>query len=152
LFLEKLTGISDPESKRKIIGGLFIDVFEGEAKKLGEISLLAQGTLYSDVVESSASIDNPSAKIKSHHNVGGLPARMNMSLIEPLRELFKDEARELGRELGIPNDLIDRHPFPGPGLAVRILSNVTREKIAIKSLKIAVYIKIFGKLLPFCCL
>ncbi|MFC1591762.1 glutamine-hydrolyzing GMP synthase [Thermodesulfobacteriota bacterium] len=127
-FLTKLAGITDPEQKRKIIGVEFIAVFEEEAKKLGQIDFLAQGTLYPDVIE-SVSFKGPSATIKSHHNVGGLPEKMKMQLIEPFRELFKDEVRELGRELGIPDELINRQPFPGPGLAIRILGPVTEEDL-----------------------
>jgi GMP synthase (glutamine-hydrolysing) len=128
LFLEKLAGVSDPEAKRKIIGATFVDVFEAEAKRLGGAAFLAQGTLYPDVIESVSVHGGPSVTIKSHHNVGGLPERMNLKLVEPLRELFKDEVRALGRELGLPETLIGRHPFPGPGLAVRILGEVTQEK------------------------
>ena len=127
LFLSKLAGISDPEQKRKIIGGLFIDVFEAEAKKLGGSDFLAQGTLYPDVIESVSISGGESVTIKSHHDVGGLPARMNMQLVEPLRELFKDEVRLLGKELGLPSDFINRHPFPGPGLAIRIPGAVDTE-------------------------
>jgi GMP synthase (glutamine-hydrolysing) len=127
LFLGKLAGVSDPEEKRKIIGATFIDVFDEEAGKLGGADFLAQGTLYPDVIESVSFIGGPSVTIKSHHNVGGLPVRMNMALVEPLRELFKDEVRALGRELGLPESLIGRHPFPGPGLAIRIPGEVTRE-------------------------
>lgn len=128
LFLGKLAGVSDPEKKRKIIGGLFIDVFEAEAKKIGGADFLAQGTLYPDVIESVSAIGGPSVTIKSHHNVGGLPERMNMKLVEPLRDLFKDEVRALGRELGLPDAFVGRHPFPGPGLAIRIPGEITREK------------------------
>lgn len=130
-FLTALAGISDPERKRKIIGGLFIDVFEEEARKLGGANFLAQGTLYPDVIESVSFTGGPSVTIKSHHNVGGLPERMNLKLVEPLRELFKDEVRELGRELGLPEVFIGRHPFPGPGLAIRIPGEVTEEKLEI---------------------
>ncbi|MGB7263318.1 MAG: glutamine-hydrolyzing GMP synthase, partial [Albidovulum sp.] len=119
LFLGKLEGVSDPETKRKIIGGLFIEVFEKHAKAIGGAEFLAQGTLYPDVIESVSFSGGPSVTIKSHHNVGGLPERMNMQLVEPLRELFKDEVRALGRELGLPESFIRRHPFPGPGLAIR---------------------------------
>ncbi len=129
-FLEKLRGVEDPEKKRKIIGNEFISVFEEEAGKIGEVRYLAQGTLYPDVIE-SVSFKGPSATIKSHHNVGGLPEVMKLELIEPLRELFKDEVRELGEELGMPEDLIWRHPFPGPGLAIRILGEVTPERLEI---------------------
>ena len=131
LFLGKLTGVEDPEEKRKIIGGLFIEVFEEEAEKLGGAEFLAQGTLYPDVIESVSFSGGPSVTIKSHHNVGGLPERMNMALVEPLRELFKDEVRALGRELGLPESLVERHPFPGPGLAIRIPGPVSREKAEI---------------------
>lgn len=128
LFLGELEGVSDPERKRKIIGKLFIDVFDEEAKKIGGADFLAQGTLYPDVIESVSAIGGPSVTIKSHHNVGGLPERMNMKLVEPLRDLFKDEVRALGRELGLPEAFIGRHPFPGPGLAIRIPGEITREK------------------------
>jgi GMP synthase (glutamine-hydrolysing) len=128
LFLGELEGVSDPERKRKIIGKLFIDVFEEEAEKIGGADFLAQGTLYPDVIESVSAIGGPSVTIKSHHNVGGLPERMNMKLVEPLRDLFKDEVRALGRELGLPDAFIGRHPFPGPGLAIRIPGEITREK------------------------
>ncbi|MCB4379533.1 glutamine-hydrolyzing GMP synthase [Synechococcus sp. MU1644] len=128
MFLGELDGVSDPERKRKIIGKLFIDVFEEEAKKIGGADFLAQGTLYPDVIESVSAIGGPSVTIKSHHNVGGLPERMNMQLVEPLRDLFKDEVRALGRELGLPDAFIGRHPFPGPGLAIRIPGEITREK------------------------
>jgi GMP synthase (glutamine-hydrolysing) len=131
LFLKELEGVTDPEKKRKIIGKLFIDVFEAEAKKIGGAAYLAQGTLYPDVIESVSFTGGPSVTIKSHHNVGGLPARMNMELVEPLRELFKDEVRVLGRELGLPETLVDRHPFPGPGLAIRIPGAIERDKITL---------------------
>jgi GMP synthase (glutamine-hydrolysing) len=140
LFLGRLAGVSDPEKKRKIIGASFIDVFEAEAKKLGGADFLAQGTLYPDVIESVSVHGDASVTIKSHHNVGGLPARMNMSLVEPVRELFKDEVRALGLELGMHEDLIRRHPFPGPGLAIRIPGEITREKIAILQEADAVYL------------
>jgi GMP synthase (glutamine-hydrolysing) len=130
LFLEKLAGVVDPEQKRKIIGNEFIYLFENEAQKVGGAAYLAQGTLYPDVIE-SVSFKGPSAKIKSHHNVGGLPERMHLKLIEPLKELFKDEVRAVGRELGLPPELIERHPFPGPGLAVRTLGAVNREDLAL---------------------
>ena len=126
LFLDALEGVSDPEAKRKAIGGLFIDVFEEEAQRIGGADFLAQGTLYPDVIESVSVTGGPSVTIKSHHNVGGLPARMRMKLVEPLRELFKDEVRVLGRELGLPGALVGRHPFPGPGLAIRIPGAITR--------------------------
>jgi GMP synthase (glutamine-hydrolysing) len=128
LFLDGLAGVSDPELKRKFIGKTFIDVFDAEAKKIGGAAYLAQGTLYPDVIESVSFTGGPSVTIKSHHNVGGLPAHMNMKLVEPLRELFKDEVRVLGRELGLPEIFVGRHPFPGPGLAIRIPGEVTREK------------------------
>ena len=126
LFLDGLAGITDPEAKRKFIGKTFIDVFENEARKIGGAAFLAQGTLYPDVIESVSFTGGPSVTIKSHHNVGGLPERMNMKLVEPLRELFKDEVRVLGRELGLPEIFVGRHPFPGPGLAIRIPGEVTR--------------------------
>ena len=128
LFLSRLAGISDPEMKRKIIGSTFIEVFEKEAAKYDNVGFLAQGTLYPDIIE-SVSFRGPSAKIKSHHNVGGLPEKMGLKLIEPLRELFKDEVRAVGKELGLPENLINRHPFPGPGLAVRIIGAVDRDKV-----------------------
>jgi GMP synthase (glutamine-hydrolysing) len=127
-FLGGLEGLTDPEKKRKFIGAEFITVFEAEAKKVGGADFLAQGTLYPDVIESVSFTGGPSVTIKSHHNVGGLPERMNMKLVEPLRELFKDEVRELGRELGLPEVFVGRHPFPGPGLAIRIPGEVTKEK------------------------
>jgi GMP synthase (glutamine-hydrolysing) len=127
-FLGGLKGVTDPEKKRKFIGAEFITVFEAEAKKIGGADFLAQGTLYPDVIESVSFTGGPSVTIKSHHNVGGLPERMNMKLVEPLRELFKDEVRDLGRELGLPEAFVDRHPFPGPGLAIRIPGEVTKEK------------------------
>jgi GMP synthase (glutamine-hydrolysing) len=130
-FIGALEGEADPEKKRKTIGKLFIDVFEREAKKLGGAAFLAQGTLYPDVIESVSFSGGPSVTIKSHHNVGGLPARMNMKLVEPLRELFKDEVRKLGQELGLPQSFVGRHPFPGPGLAIRLPGGVTREKLDI---------------------
>ncbi len=126
-FLDGLAGVADPEQKRKIIGRTFIEVFDAAAQEIGDVDFLVQGTLYPDVIE-SVSVHGPSAVIKSHHNVGGLPAQMKLKLIEPLRELFKDEVRLIGRELGIPDELLMRHPFPGPGLAVRILGEVTQEK------------------------
>jgi GMP synthase (glutamine-hydrolysing) len=127
-FLEKLKGVIDPEKKRKIIGNEFIYVFEEEAGKLGTVDFLAQGTLYPDVIE-SVSFKGPSATIKTHHNVGGLPEKMKLRLIEPFRELFKDEVRELGKELGLPDDTVYRHPFPGPGLAIRIIGEITEENL-----------------------
>ena len=126
-FLSKLKGVEDPEEKRKIIGKEFIEVFNEEASKLKDAEFLAQGTIYPDVIE-SVSVKGPSVTIKSHHNVGGLPEDLNFKLLEPLRELFKDEVRKVGRELGIPDYMVDRHPFPGPGLGIRILGEVTKEK------------------------
>jgi len=131
LFLGQLAGVTDPEIKRKTIGRLFIEVFEAEAAKIGGADFLAQGTLYPDVIESVSFTGGPSVTIKSHHNVGGLPARMRMQLVEPLRELFKDEVRVLGRELGIPEHIVGRHPFPGPGMAIRIPGAVDAEKVAL---------------------
>jgi GMP synthase (glutamine-hydrolysing) len=130
-FLTKLKGVSDPEQKRKIIGNEFIKVFEEEAAKIPGVEFLAQGTLYPDVIESVSFKGGPSSTIKSHHNVGGLPEKMQLKLIEPLRELFKDEVRELGSELGLPDTMVWRHPFPGPGLAVRILGEVTEERVKV---------------------
>ena len=141
LFLGELAGISDPETKRKTIGRLFIDVFEKEAKKIGGAAFLAQGTLYPDVIESVSFTGGPSVTIKSHHNVGGLPERMNMTLVEPLRELFKDEVRALGRELGLPDAFVGRHPFPGPGLAIRIPGEITHEKLDILRKADAIYLE-----------
>ena len=140
-FLKALEGVEDPEQKRKTIGRLFIDVFEAEAKKLGGADFLAQGTLYPDVIESVSFTGGPSVTIKSHHNVGGLPARMNMQLVEPLRELFKDEVRALGRELGLPEVFVGRHPFPGPGLAIRVPGAITRDKLDILRLADEIYIE-----------
>ncbi len=131
LFLSRLAGIDDPEQKRKIIGASFIDIFEREAAKVGGAEFLAQGTLYPDVIESVSFAGGPSVTIKSHHNVGGLPERMNMKLVEPLRELFKDEVRALGRELGLPPAFVGRHPFPGPGLAIRVPGAITKDKLDI---------------------
>jgi GMP synthase (glutamine-hydrolysing) len=139
-FLGELAGVTDPEIKRKTIGRLFIDVFDAEAKKLGGADFLAQGTLYPDVIESVSFTGGPSVTIKSHHNVGGLPERMNMKLVEPLRELFKDEVRVLGRELGLPEIFVGRHPFPGPGLAIRCPGDITKEKLDILRNADAVYI------------
>ena len=130
-FISTLAGVSDPETKRKVIGRLFIDVFDKEAAKIEGVAFLAQGTLYPDVIESVSATGGPSAVIKSHHNVGGLPERMKLKLVEPLRELFKDEVRALGVELGLPAAFVGRHPFPGPGLAIRIPGEVTAEKVAI---------------------
>jgi GMP synthase (glutamine-hydrolysing) len=139
-FLRALRGKEDPEAKRKAIGALFIDVFEAEAKKLGGAEFLAQGTLYPDVIESVSFTGGPSVTIKSHHNVGGLPERMNLKLVEPLRELFKDEVRALGRELGLPEHFIWRHPFPGPGLAIRVLGEVSEAKLATLRKADAIYL------------
>jgi GMP synthase (glutamine-hydrolysing) len=140
IFLERLAGVTDPEQKRKIIGATFIDVFDAEAHKLGGADFLAQGTLYPDVIESVSFTGGPSVTIKSHHNVGGLPARMKLKLVEPLRELFKDEVRALGRELSIAERLVGRHPFPGPGLAIRIPGEITAERLAILRKADAVYL------------
>ena len=140
-FLSALDGVTDPEQKRKTIGRLFIDVFEAEAKKIGGADYLAQGTLYPDVIESVSFSGGPSVTIKSHHNVGGLPERMNMKLVEPLRSLFKDEVRVLGRALGLPTGFVNRHPFPGPGLAIRIPGDITREKLDILRQADAIYLE-----------
>jgi GMP synthase (glutamine-hydrolysing) len=144
-FIGELEGVDDPETKRKIIGRLFIDVFDAQAKKIaadgkGAPAFLAQGTLYPDVIESVSFTGGPSVTIKSHHNVGGLPARMNLKLVEPLRELFKDEVRALGRELGLPEIFVGRHPFPGPGLAIRCPGGITRDKLAILRKADAIYL------------
>src|SRR4029078_9771876 len=130
-FLSELKGIADPEAKRKTIGRLFVEVFEEEAQKLGQVDFLAQGTLYPDVIESVSFTGGPSVTIKSHHNVGGLPEHMRFKVMEPLRELFKDEVRKLGRELGLPPAFVNRHPFPGPGLAIRIPGAITEEQVSI---------------------
>ncbi|MBR56579.1 MAG: glutamine-hydrolyzing GMP synthase [Myxococcales bacterium] len=137
-FLAELEGVDDPEQKRKIIGRVFIEVFEEEAQRIGTVDYLAQGTLYPDVIE-SVSLRGPSHMIKSHHNVGGLPERMRMELVEPLRELFKDEVREVGRVLGLSDEVVDRKPFPGPGMAVRILGEITRERLAVLQEADAIY-------------
>ena len=139
-FLGALAGISEPEAKRKTIGRLFVDVFEAQATKIGGAEFLAQGTLYPDVIESVSFTGGPSVTIKSHHNVGGLPERMNMKLVEPLRELFKDEVRALGRELGLPEAFVGRHPFPGPGLAIRVPGEITPEKLDILRKADAIYL------------
>ena len=141
LFLSKLKGVSDPEKKRKIIGKTFIEVFDQEAKKIKDAEFLAQGTLYPDVIESMHPNKGTSQTIKSHHNVGGLPKRMKLKLLEPVRTLFKDEVRELGRELGLPESVVGRHPFPGPGLAIRIIGAITPEKIATLQQADAIYIE-----------
>ena len=140
LFLNGLVGVTDPEAKRKFIGKTFIEVFEAEAEKIGGADFLAQGTLYPDVIESVSFTGGPSVTIKSHHNVGGLPERMNMKLVEPLRELFKDEVRVLGRELGLTEAFVGRHPFPGPGLAIRIPGEVTKERCDILRKADAIYL------------
>jgi GMP synthase (glutamine-hydrolysing) len=140
-FMAGLAGLTDPEKKRKFIGAEFINVFEEEAKKIGGADFLAQGTLYPDVIESVSFTGGPSVTIKSHHNVGGLPERMNMKLVEPLRELFKDEVRVLGRELGLPDIFVGRHPFPGPGLAIRIPGEVTKERCDILRKADAIYLE-----------
>ncbi|MBS1576754.1 MAG: glutamine-hydrolyzing GMP synthase, partial [Bacteroidetes bacterium] len=139
-FYTELAGKSDPEAKRKTIGKLFIDIFQEEAQKVEGVEMLGQGTIYPDVIE-SVSVHGPSVTIKSHHNVGGLPEKMHLSLVEPLRYLFKDEVRKVGRELGIPAEMIDRHPFPGPGLAIRILGEVTEEKVQLLQEADHLYIK-----------
>ena len=129
-FLDGLDGVTDPEQKRKIIGRIFVEIFEREARAIPGAEYLAQGTLYPDVIE-SVSFKGPSATIKSHHNVGGLPEKMDLQLIEPLRELFKDEVRELGRELGLPDEMVNRHPFPGPGLGIRVIGEITQERLQV---------------------
>jgi GMP synthase (glutamine-hydrolysing) len=141
LFLGRLADVTDPEAKRKIIGASFIEVFEAEAKKLGGADFLAQGTLYPDVIESVSFTGGPSVTIKSHHNVGGLPERMNLKLVEPLRELFKDEVRILGQELGLPPAFVGRHPFPGPGLAIRVLGEITPERLKILRAADVIYLE-----------
>ncbi len=141
MFIDALTGVSDPETKRKIIGKLFIEVFEAEAKKIGGAAFLAQGTLYPDVIESVSFTGGPSVTIKSHHNVGGLPDRMNMKLVEPLRELFKDEVRILGKELGMSQQFVGRHPFPGPGLAIRVPGGISRDSLEILRRADAIYLE-----------
>jgi GMP synthase (glutamine-hydrolysing) len=140
IFLDKLSGVVDPEDKRKIIGRTFIDIFEREARKLGKVEFLAQGTLYPDVIESRSALGGPSATIKSHHNVGGLPERMKLGLVEPLRMLFKDEVRALGRALGLSETFVGRHPFPGPGLAIRVPGEVTRHKLSLLRKADAIFI------------
>jgi GMP synthase (glutamine-hydrolysing) len=131
LFLQKLKGVTDPERKRKVIGKAFVDVFQAATKRAGKAKFLAQGTLYPDVIESVPIAGNPAAMIKSHHNVGGLPKNMKFTLLEPLRQLFKDEVRQLGVELGLPKEIVQRQPFPGPGLAVRCLGAITGSKLEI---------------------
>ena len=129
-FIDELKGVVDPEKKRKIIGRVFIEIFEREAKKLKDIEYLAQGTIYPDVIE-SVSVNGPSVTIKSHHNVGGLPEIMKLKVVEPLRSLFKDEVRKVGEKLEIPDNILNRHPFPGPGLGIRVMSDITKEKLDI---------------------
>ena len=141
VFLDRLAGVTDPEDKRKIIGETFIDVFETEARAAGGADFLAQGTLYPDVIESVSALGGPSVTIKSHHNVGGLPERMDMALVEPLRELFKDEVRELGRVLGLPERVVGRHPFPGPGLAIRIPGEITAARLDVLRRADAIYLE-----------
>jgi GMP synthase (glutamine-hydrolysing) len=141
LFLDRLQGITDPEQKRKIIGAAFIDVFEAEALKLGSFDFLGQGTLYPDVIESASPTGGPSVTIKTHHNVGGLKPGMSFSLIEPLRELFKDEVRNVGRELGLPEEMVGRHPFPGPGLAIRVLGAVSEPALHVLRQADAIYLE-----------
>ena len=131
LFLKKLKNVSDPEKKRKIIGKLFIKIFEKEAKKIKNVKYLAQGTLYPDVIESRSATGSTTSKIKSHHNVGGLPKKMKLKLVEPLKELFKDEVRKLGKMVGLEEKIVNRHPFPGPGLSIRIIGKLTKDKIKI---------------------
>ncbi|HXL69493.1 MAG TPA: glutamine-hydrolyzing GMP synthase [Xanthobacteraceae bacterium] len=140
-FLKALAGVEDPEAKRKIIGKLFIDVFEAESKKIGKVEFLAQGTLYPDVIESVSFTGGPSVTIKSHHNVGGLPERMHLKLVEPLRELFKDEVRALGRELGLPEAFVGRHPFPGPGLAIRVPGAISKDKLDVLRFADEIYLE-----------
>lgn len=140
IFYKKLKGKSDPEKKRKVIGKLFIETFQQEAKKIAGVSMLGQGTIYPDVIE-SVSVHGPSVTIKSHHNVGGLPKKMHLKLVEPLRYLFKDEVRKVGLELGIPEEMVQRHPFPGPGLAIRILGEVSEEKVALLQAADDIYVK-----------
>ncbi len=139
-FLSRLEGVSEPEQKRKIIGKSFIDLFDVAAKKFNDAKWLAQGTLYPDVIE-SVSVKGPSVVIKSHHNVGGLPKEMNLKVLEPFRELFKDEVRAVGRELGVPDWFVNRHPFPGPGLGIRILGEITRKRIDVLQRADAIYIE-----------
>jgi GMP synthase (glutamine-hydrolysing) len=139
-FLDALKGVVDPEVKRRIIGNTFIEVFEDAVKDIGEVDFLAQGTLYPDVIE-SVSVGGPSSTIKTHHNVGGLPEDLRFTLIEPFRELFKDEVRAVGRELDIPKEMIGRHPFPGPGLAVRVLGDITRERLDVLREADAIFIE-----------
>jgi GMP synthase (glutamine-hydrolysing) len=143
-FYQALSGLTNPEEKRKAIGKTFIDIFDQEAQLLSDISFLGQGTIYPDVIE-SVSVHGPSVTIKSHHNVGGLPETMKLKLVEPLRFLFKDEVRRVGQELGIPDDLLFRHPFPGPGLAIRILGEITPEKVDLLQQADHIYIQLLKK-------
>jgi len=143
-FYSQLHGVSDPEQKRKIIGRVFVEVFDQEAQKVEGAKWLAQGTIYPDVIE-SVSVNGPSATIKSHHNVGGLPEKMNLKILEPLRNLFKDEVRRVGKELGLPTEILGRHPFPGPGLAIRILGEITKEKVRVLQEADSIYIEILKK-------
>ena len=145
IFLKKLKGVSNPEKKRKIIGNLFIKIFENESKKIKNVKFLAQGTLYPDIIESRSSTGSKSSKIKSHHNVGGLPKKMKFKLIEPLKEFFKDEVRALGNSLGLSKNICYRHPFPGPGLGIRIIGPVTSEKIKILQEADHIYINELNK-------
>ena len=145
IFFKKLKNISSPEKKRKIIGNLFIKLFEKEAKKIKNVKYLAQGTLYPDIIESRSSTGSKTSKIKSHHNVGGLPKKMNLRLIEPLKEFFKDEVRTLGNSLGLSKGISQRHPFPGPGLGIRILGNITKEKVRILQEADHIYINELNK-------
>ena len=145
IFIKKLKNVSSPEKKRKIIGNLFVKIFEKEAKKIKNVKFLAQGTLYPDIIESKSSTGSKTSKIKSHHNVGGLPKKMNFKLIEPLKEFFKDEVRILGKSLGLSKDICNRHPFPGPGLAIRIVGNITQEKIKILQEADHIYINELNK-------
>ncbi|HMV03522.1 MAG TPA: glutamine-hydrolyzing GMP synthase, partial [Chitinophagales bacterium] len=138
-FYSELAGTSEPEAKRKIIGKVFIDIFQREANKLENVTYLAQGTIYPDVIE-SVSVHGPSAKIKSHHNVGGLPEKMHLKIVEPLRKLFKDEVRRVGKALELPENILNRHPFPGPGLGIRILGDITKEKVEMLQLADDIFI------------
>jgi GMP synthase (glutamine-hydrolysing) len=131
LFLDRLQGVTDPERKRKVIGNTFVEVFEAEIERIGEVDFLAQGTIYPDIIESVPIGGNPAALIKSHHNVGGLPERMRLKILEPLNQLFKDEVRKLGEALGLPREVVWRQPFPGPGLAVRVIGEITAERLRI---------------------
>ena len=145
IFLKRLKNISNPEKKRKTIGKLFINIFDKESKKFKNVKFLAQGTLYPDIIESKSSTGSKTSKIKSHHNVGGLPKKMNLKLIEPLKDFFKDEVRELGKNLGLSKNISHRHPFPGPGLGIRIIGNITPEKIKILQEADHIYINELNK-------